>query len=173
MDRSFALPIALALIVGFAAAGPDKPDTAAPVMPEKPEVKEEPKPEVETMGNGSANTVLERESDGHFYANVMVNGSPIRFLVDTGASSVALSRRDAQAAGLQFSDNEFTGRGSAASGEVAFKPILLDRVGIGPLEATDVEAVVLEGDVDISLLGQSWLRRIGSVTIEGDKMVLR
>ena len=62
------------------------------------------------MGNGYADAAIARSADGHFYADLMVNGAPVHFLVDTGASVVALTRDDAQKVGLQFSEGEFTRR---------------------------------------------------------------
>ena len=124
-------------------------------------------------GNGYASVAIDRAPDGHFYADALVNGAPVRFMVDTGATTIALNRADAQAAGVQFASGDFTGSGQAVGGAVALKPVMLDRVRIGAVEARDVEAAVVEGEMGVSLLGQSWLRRVGSVAIEGDRMLLR
>jgi aspartyl protease family protein len=125
------------------------------------------------IGNGYAETVLERSEDGHFYADIMINGAPIRALVDTGASMVALSKEDAQRVGLTFSPGEFTGSAQTAGGITAVKPVMLDRVTMGALEADRVEAAIVDQGLNQTLLGQSWLKRVGTVTIEGDRMVLR
>jgi aspartyl protease family protein len=124
-------------------------------------------------GNGLAEVTLTRAGDGHFYADAMVNGAPVHFMVDTGATTVALTKDDAQAAGVQFSNGDFTAVGQGAGGTIALKPVTLDRVALGPVEARGVDAVVADGALGISLLGQSWLRRVGTVTISGDRMVLR
>jgi aspartyl protease family protein len=125
------------------------------------------------IGNGFAETELARDEDGHFYADLMVNGAPIHFLVDTGATTVALTREDAQKAGLHFSEEEFTGTALTANGKVGLKRVILDRMALGPLEATQVEGAIIQQGLSQSLLGQSWLRHVGKVTIEGDKMLLR
>ncbi len=125
------------------------------------------------VGNGYAQTTLPRAPDGHFYAELRVNGTPVKFLVDTGASMVVLTREDAQRIGLRFSDGDFTGTAQTASGSVGLKPVTLDRVSLGPLEANEVDAAIVQQGLGQSLLGQSWLKRIGKVTIEGDQMVLR
>lgn len=130
-------------------------------------------PPVEAAGNGLADVTLARAADGHFYADAMINGATIHVLVDTGATTVALTRADAQAIGLQFSNGDFTGKAKTAGGEVSLKPVTLDRVGIGPVEARDIDAVVVDSPMSVSLLGQSWLRRVGNVQIAGDRMVLR
>lgn len=119
---------------------------------------------------GGAGHELMRAPDSHFYAEAQVNGARVRFLVDTGASAVVLSRADAQRAGIQIGHDRVTA--IAASGTVELAPVTLDRVAVGPLALQNVPALVGE-DVHVSLLGQSWLSRIGAVEIRGDRMVLR
>jgi aspartyl protease family protein len=169
---------AVAIGIGVAVLAPDRePVPPAPIqkLAKGGEGRDESRDrqEDENAGNGWADTTLTRADDGHFYADAMVNGARIRFLVDTGATSVALSKRDAQAAGVQFASGDFTAQGHGVGGVVALKPVKLDRLAIGPVEARDVDAVVAEDGLEISLLGQSWLKRVGNVTIKGDKMVLR
>lgn len=130
-------------------------------------------PIVEAAGNGLADVTLARAPDGHFYADAIINGATVHVLIDTGATTVALTRADAQAAGLQFATGDFTGTAKTAGGDVALKPVTLDRVGIGPVEARNIEAVVVDSNLNVSLLGQSWLRRVGNVQIAGDRMILR
>jgi aspartyl protease family protein len=103
----------------------------------------------------------------------MVNGAPVRFLVDTGATSVALTKADAQTIGLQFNDAEFTGTGEGAGGSLKIKPITIDRIAVGAVEATSVSGVIGDDSLKQSLLGQSFLSRVGTVKIEGDRMELR
>lgn len=144
-----------------------------PVAPVPPVVAGIYRPVVEAAGNGVADVTLMRSPDGHFYADAIINGATIRVLVDTGATTVALSRADAQAAGVQFGEGEFTGTAQTAGGDIRLKPVVLDRVGIGAVEARNVDAVVVDSRLSVSLLGQSWLRRVGNVQIIGDRMVLR
>jgi aspartyl protease family protein len=146
---------------------------AAPVAAVQPAVAGVASPVTDAAGNGLADVTLARAPDGHFYADAIINGATIHVLVDTGATTVALTRADAQAAGLQFSAGEFTGTAQTAGGSVALKPVVLDRVGIGAVEARNVDAVVVDSALNVSLLGQSWLRRVGKVEIAGDRMVLR
>jgi aspartyl protease family protein len=115
---------------------------------------------------------LERNSDGHFYADVQINGTTAHMLVDTGASEIALSREDARRAGVATSIgmNDVIGRG--ADGDVHGDVVTLDRVELGGMKAEKMQAMVLNGG-DQSLLGQSFLSQFKSVQIEGDKMVLR
>ena len=116
--------------------------------------------------------VLDRRSDGHFYADVKLNGTTVNMLVDTGASGIALSTDDARRAGIATSIgmNEHIGEG--AGGAVYGDVVKISRVQLGDAEQEDVQAVVLKGG-DMSLLGQSFLSEFGSVKIEGDEMILR
>lgn len=115
---------------------------------------------------------LPRASDGHFYAEVKINGAPVRMLVDTGASAIALSREDAQSAGVATSIgmNDVVGRG--ADGAVRGQYVRLDTVELGPLKGQGLDAVVLNSG-KVSLLGQSFLSKFAAVEITGDRMVLR
>jgi aspartyl protease family protein len=113
-------------------------------------------------------TVLKRSGGGHFYANVEVNGQLVRFLVDTGATGVALSEKDAARIGIPFSRDEFEIVGDGAAGPVRGKRLTLDSVRLDGKEVRGVHGVVLEGG-DMSLLGQAYLGQY-SVEMRGDKM---
>jgi clan AA aspartic protease (TIGR02281 family) len=115
---------------------------------------------------------LDRAGDGHFYAEVRINGNPVHMLIDTGASGIALSRGDAQSAGLATSIGMNDVVGEGADGAVRGENVKLDRVELGPLAASGLDAVVLNSGQQ-SLLGQSFLSKFSSVQIEGDRMVLR
>jgi aspartyl protease family protein len=121
---------------------------------------------------GSGSITLDRERDGHFYADARVNGAAVRFLVDTGASVIALSEADARSAGLAFNPGQVQVIGTGASGEVRGQFVRLNRVELGLKSVSDAPAVVLESG-DRSLLGQSFLSQFGSVEIHGNTMVLR
>ncbi len=128
---------------------------------------------IEVAKDGSAETILHRASDGHFYADARINGTVVRLLVDTGASIVALTRADAEKVGLRFKEEEFTASADTAGGKVALKQVTLDRVALGPVESTHVDAAIAGPELTQSLLGQSWLAEVGHVTIDGDVMTLR
>jgi aspartyl protease family protein len=147
-----------------------KPSTPAPTMTA---VATGATPAATAMGNGFGETVIPRSPDGHFYVDARVGAATVHFMVDTGASIVALNRSDAQAAGVQFGQGDFTATGETAGGRIPMRPVTLPSVTVGSLSASQVEAAVVDGDMGVSLLGQSWLRRVGTVTIEGDRMILR
>lgn len=115
---------------------------------------------------------LQRNSDGHFYADVRINGSNVHMLVDTGASAIALSRDDARTAGLATSIGMNDVVAEGADGAVHGEYVRLDRVELGPLAAEGLDAIVLNSGQQ-SLLGQNFLSKFKSVQIEGDRMVLR
>ncbi len=121
-------------------------------------------------GNGFASRELTRGPDGHFYADAQVNGARIRFMVDTGATMVALTPADAQRAGIALPSERTKAIG--AGGEIEVFPVRIDRIALGPLEARNVRGAVVE-HLPISLLGQSFLSQVGTVEISGDTMVLR
>jgi aspartyl protease family protein len=127
--------------------------------------------EIEGSDNGES-VELTRESDGHFYVDALVNGAPVRFLVDTGASSVALTTEDAATVGIAFNDGDFNEVGRGVGGDVALKSVKLATLSVGDVELSDVDAVVTQSELPVSLLGQTWLSRVANVTIHGDKMVL-
>ena len=121
--------------------------------------------------NQDGSVELQRNDDGHFYADVRINGSPVHMLIDTGATVSALSRDDAHAAGLATSIGMNDVVGEGADGAVHGEYVRLDRVELGPLSAEGLEAVVLSGGQQ-SLLGQNFLAKFKSVRIEGDRMTL-
>lgn len=122
-------------------------------------------------GNGQQ-LVLDRRGDGHFYADVEVNGVPISMLVDTGASGIALSADDARRAGVATSIGMHDVIGEGASGAVHGDIVTIERIRLGGIEQSAVPAAVLKGG-STSLLGQSFLRDFDSVEISGDRMHLR
>lgn len=116
---------------------------------------------------------LRRGADGHFHAEVLVNGAAVRFLVDTGASDVVLSLDDARHAGIDPAGLAFVGRARTANGTVATAPVRLAEVRFGDYVDRGVPASVGGGDLDVSLLGMAYLDRFASIAIEGDRMTLR
>lgn len=121
---------------------------------------------------GAAGEII-RAADSHFYVDAQVNGARIRMMVDTGASSVVLTRADAQAAGIAAGPGDFTARGVGAGGDIALKPVVVGRIAVGTLAAADVSATVARDALPVSLLGQSYLEQVASVEIRGDRMILK
>jgi aspartyl protease family protein len=116
-----------------------------------------------TVLRPSSNRTLVYRADrrGHFSLTAAVNGAPIRFVVDTGASLVALTLDDARTAGIGRSELSFNQLTQTANGRVHFAPVMLREVRIGQLSIENVPAAVIE-NLDQSLLGMSFLKRLKS-----------
>ncbi len=117
--------------------------------------------------------VFRAGSDGHFRIEALVDGAPVRFLVDTGASDVVLSPADARRLGFALEDLAFTRRYATANGVVRGAPVRLGEVVVGPIRLTGVAASVNESPMDGSLLGLSFLGRLGSYEVRGGALTLR
>jgi len=165
-----AVTIGAGLFVGWFA--PSVPDTAAVPTTTR---QEQATGQLEVLQQEhwlAGETVLPRADDGHFYADVTVDGGSAQMLVDTGATTVALTGEDADAAGVRWTENEIRPVARGANGTVLGVPVMLERVQLGQLEAQGIEAVVIPEGLDVSLLGQSFLSRIQRVEIEQDRMLL-
>src|ERR1700752_280814 len=116
-----------------------------------------------TVLRTSSNRTLVYRADrrGHFTLTATVNGAPTRFVVDTGASLVALTLDDARAAGIGRSELNFNQLTQTANGRVRFAPVMLREVRIEQLSIENVPAAVIE-NLDQSLLGMSFLKRLKS-----------
>jgi len=122
--------------------------------------------------SGENQISLPRAMDGHYYLTAEVNGTPVDFVVDTGATGIVLSQSDAEAAGIKTADLAYVGRAQTANGEVRTAPVTLDSIAVGPLYDRQLRATVNGGEMEQSLLGMTYLQRFSSVEISGGKMVL-
>lgn len=110
--------------------------------------------------------------DGHFHLTAELNGASVRFIVDTGASALALSPRDARRAGIDLDRLVYAGQARTANGIVPTATVRLDRVAIGDIVDENVPAMVIQADIDRSLMGMDYLRRFARISFEGDTMIL-
>ena len=117
--------------------------------------------------------VLTMSSDGHFYALGEADGTPVRFLVDTGSSDIVLSPGDARRLGINMADLSFTRSYETANGIGRGAPYTLHRLKVGPIELHDIEVSVNESGSSPSLLGMAFLKRLASYEFEGRKLYLR
>ena len=113
-----------------------------------------------------------RSADGHYYLLLGINGTPVRFVVDTGASDIVLSREDAEKAGIDLDSLIFSGRAVTANGMVETAPVTLAAVDLGGVAETGLRAVVNRGAMDESLLGMSYLNRFSRLEISGGVLIL-
>lgn len=98
--------------------------------------------------------------DGHFWAAGEVNGEPVRFLVDTGATAVALTPGDAERLGFRPQDLDYSYRVTTAGGRSRAASVTLSSVSVAGARLDDVQALVIEKGLDTSLLGMSYLGRL-------------
>jgi aspartyl protease family protein len=120
--------------------------------------------------HGRATAVLGPDTGGHYLAQGAINGTSTRFLVDTGATMVILSSREADRLHLVWANGP-QAAANTANGRVAYRMVRLDRVKVGDVELTGVDAGVLEGYDGPNLLGMSFLSRT-EVSRDGQSMVL-
>lgn len=113
-----------------------------------------------------------RAYDGHYYLTAEIDGEKVRFLVDTGASDIVLSRGDAERLGIDTDGLLFSGRAGTANGQVRTAPVWLKTFQVGDILDRDVRANVNDGSMEISLLGMDYLRRFDRIEITGDQLVL-
>ncbi len=129
---------------------------------------------IEESAGGLTEVRLRRRLDGHFTANVEIDGTPISMIVDTGATSIVLRPEDAKKAGIDVDALTFRVPVLTANGRTMAARVRLERVGIGPLDRQNVEGLVAQpGSLTQSLLGMSFLSRLRSYEFSGDFLTLR
>lgn len=127
---------------------------------------------METGRRGEA--AVARSRDGHFHVVANVDGARVRFMVDTGASTVVLTDDDARAAGLDPDRLAYDLDVSTANGRAKAAEVRLGLIAVGEIEVRNVRALVARpGALETSLLGNSFLSRLSSFTVEGRRLTLR
>ena len=117
--------------------------------------------------------VIEAGPGGHFHLDTEIAGREIGFLVDTGASSVALSEEDADDIGIPIHQLDYSGRANTANGIARFAPVMIDEITIGDHVVRNVQGVVIEGHTGESLLGMTFLRKLRGYEVKDDRLILR
>lgn len=140
---------------GFSAAASSAPAGPAPA----------------TAGPGLV--TLRAEESGHFFAEALVDGVHVTFLVDTGATDIALSRQDALRLGLDLDALDYKIPVNTANGRTWAALIELRQVAVGSIVVERVSATVPQSELHHSLLGMSFLKRLASFSIDSDRLVMR
>lgn len=126
-----------------------------------------------TMSGAEGQVLVARGDGSHFALDADVNGRPVHFLVDTGASMIAIDRDTAAAIGIDLADLRYTARIRTANGVTVAAPVTLDSVRVGSIERRRVQAVVTQGDgIGVNLLGMSFLGTLSSLDFRGEQLVL-
>jgi len=126
------------------------------------------------VGEASGDVVVTRNGAGTFAVNGRVNGKPARFIFDTGASTVVIRQEDAPGFGIATAGLTFDVPVSTANGRTHAAPVTLESVAVGRIVVHGVRALVARsGTLGANLLGHSFLSRLDSYTVEGDRLILR
>ena len=166
--------VVLALVIGLLMPVPEQVPIPAAPTPRLAVARPTPSMPNSTPAVPNSPLTYRADASGHFYVTALVNGAPIRFMIDTGASVVTLTPDDARAAGIFMDSLQYTESMSTANGEARAAQTSLRDVRLDQLFVDDVAAVVMENPMPVSLLGMSFLRRLrgysikdGVLTIDG------
>jgi aspartyl protease family protein len=173
-NRPLMRNIFLFVIVAFVAAG------LAPRFFERMSAPPAPAPDRAASAvspaaySGGPRTVVIRPDDrGHFAVNGVVDGRRLGFMVDTGASVIALTQRDASRLGLHPTQREYRASVRTANGTVRAAPVNLGMVEIGGVIVRNVDALVMpEESLSENLLGLSFLSRLRRFEYREGRLVL-
>ena len=126
------------------------------------------------LEDGHATVTLDKAGNGHFEARIMVNGTPVRAVVDTGATSTVLTAQDAQAAGFNPAALNFTIPVSTANGMARAAAVRTDELAIGGIVRKDMPVMIAApGTLGQSLLGMNFIGSLSGFDVRGDRMILR
>lgn len=141
----------------------------------KPAMRAEPAPRAQQqpMQSGYRTVTVQSSRGGHFQVEGAVDGRRVDFMVDTGATVVALRERDANKLGIFPRPTEYTGRTSTANGVIAVAPVRLSSLEINGIRVYDVAAVVIpDQSLSVNLLGMSFLSRVRRFEMANGRLVM-
>jgi len=119
------------------------------------------------------NTLRLRQSvDGHYWADAAVNDTPVRFLIDSGATTTAITLKTAQAANIDIDEGGFPIYLNTANGTVEARRGTIQSLQVGPMTAFDFPVVVSEAFGGSNVLGMNFLSAMKSWRVEGMEMIL-
>lgn len=126
-----------------------------------------------TGADGKTEVIVHKGGNGHFEADVTIDGVILPMMVDTGASGIALTWEDARKLGFRPETLRFDTNVSTANGTVKVAIVRIGSVGIGPISRKNLTAGVMpQGALGQSLLGMNFLGSLSAVTLAGDEMRL-
>jgi aspartyl protease family protein len=124
------------------------------------------------MQIGERQIAIAISNDGHFYADIKINQKPVRFMVDTGASDIALNLSDAKRVGIDVNNLSSFKQYQTANGSIVSGLAEVDEVELAGVTFNDVTVSVNESNMGISLLGMSFLKRFKKYEFYQDRLVL-
>lgn len=125
------------------------------------------------LESGEHEMVLTESSGGNFFIYGEANGVRVRFLIDTGASDTVLSPSDATNLGIDVASLDFSRVYQTANGMGRGAPYTLESLSVGPIAISPMPVSVNEAEMNSSLLGMTFLRRLRSFEIQGRRLILR
>lgn len=126
-----------------------------------------------TAADGGRSVIVEKQANGHFEVRAEVDGRPVRFLMDTGATTTVLAARDASAIGIDVASLAFDIPISTANGTARAARVTADEIRIGSIARERQSLLVAQpGALEVSLLGMSFLSSLSGYDVRGDRMVL-
>ena len=147
-------------------------DRAVPAQP-KTAVAAKATPVAPPAAQSGRSLTIPRDAHGHFRVDARVDGRRVGFMVDTGASTIALTESDAGRLGVRPSRSEYTVNVKTANGTVKAAPVRLNMVEVGGLLVRDVQGlVVADNSLSENLLGMSFLSRLRRFEYANGKLVL-
>lgn len=127
-----------------------------------------------TVITPAGEVVAARRSDGSFVITGRVNGNDARFIFDTGASTVVLRAENAAALGFKPETLNYSIPVSTANGMALAAPVTIETLSVGPITERNVRALIArEGVLHANLLGMTFLERLGSFEVRGNRLILR
>ncbi len=112
------------------------------------------------------------DQSGHFKVTAEINGIDIDFMIDTGATHVVLNMKDAERIGYNLDQVSFNMPASTANGIVYSAQVNIGAIEVGPIRAENVEGFINQGDLDISLLGMSFLNQLSGYEVRNGLLTL-
>ena len=113
-----------------------------------------------------------RSPDGHYHLRLDLDGKSVDFVVDTGASAIVLTRKDARRVGIPMDELNYSGRARTANGVVRTARARVGEIALGPIKDRDVAIWVNEGEMERSLLGMTYLQRFDRLEISDRTLIL-
>jgi aspartyl protease family protein len=166
----------MAMVAVLSAVGAARAVVALDAMNRNPAPRAQPvltDPADATLASAGAAAQVIKAADGHYWAEASVNGSRVKFLVDTGATAVALTLADAQRLGIRPDSLSYDASVTTANGKTRAAVVTLASVAIGGARVDNVDALVIEKGLESSLLGMSYLGRLSRFEATPQALILR
>jgi aspartyl protease family protein len=123
--------------------------------------------------SGKRQVSIKADARGHYIASFKANGRPIKGLIDTGATYIAMNETTARQVGLRVSASDFKHTASTANGKTSAAFAILDRLKIGSIEVSNIDVFILKDRaLSETLIGMSFISKLSSFKVENSKLIL-